>query len=105
MGISRYVTVCASDEFASESRASAIREERLTTDMKDAGKGSVTERANGCFEGKEIAILSVGHMFEEAVKTRDKLIGTRIYEPTLINMRFIKPIDEAMIEKVCQTHK
>ena len=56
------------------------------------------------FEGKEIAILSVGHMFEEAVKTRDKLIEQG-YEPTLINMRFIKPIDEAMIEKVCQTHK
>ena len=43
-------------------------------------------------------------MFEEAVKTRDKLIEQG-YEPTLINMRFIKPIDEAMIEKVCQTHK
>ena len=56
------------------------------------------------FEGKEIAILSVGHMFEEAVKTRDKLIEQG-YEPTLINMRLIKPIDEAMIEKVCQTHK
>ena len=56
------------------------------------------------FEGKEIAILSVGHMFEEAVKTRDKLIEQG-YEPTLINMRFIKPIDDAMIEKVCQTHK
>ena len=56
------------------------------------------------FEGKEIAILSVGHMFEEAVKTRDKLIEQG-YEPTLINMRFIKPIDEVMIEKVCQTHK
>lgn len=56
------------------------------------------------FEGKEIAILCVGHMFEEAVKTRDKLIEQG-YEPTLINMRFIKPIDEAMIEKVCQTHK
>lgn len=56
------------------------------------------------YEGKEIAILSVGHMFEEAAKTRDRLVEQG-YEPTLINMRFIKPIDEAMIEKVCQTHK
>ena len=56
------------------------------------------------YEGKEIAILSVGHMFEEAVKTRDRLVEQG-YEPTLINMRFIKPIDEEMIEKVCQTHK
>ena len=56
------------------------------------------------YAGKEIAILSVGHMFEEAVKTREKLV-VQGFEPTLINMRFIKPIDEAMIDEVCQTHK
>ena len=42
-------------------------------------------------------------MFQNGdLKARDKLIEQG-YEPTLINMRFIKPIDEAMIEKVCQT--
>lgn len=45
------------------------------------------------YEEEDIAIISVGHMFEQAVQVRKRLkeIG---YNCTLINARFVKPVDE-----------
>jgi len=48
--------------------------------------------------GKEIAILSFGSMFETARKVAEKLGAT------LVNMRFVKPLDEAMIIAVAKEH-
>ena len=55
-------------------------------------------------EGKEIAILSVGHMFEEAVKVSANLKDL-VFDHSLVNARFIKPIDEAMIDELVKEHK
>ena len=55
-------------------------------------------------EGKEIAILSVGHMFEEAVKLSANLKDL-VFDHSLINARFVKPIDEAMIDELVKEHK
>ena len=55
-------------------------------------------------EGKEIAILSVGHMFEEAVKVSANLKDL-VFDHSLVNARFIKPIDEAMIDELAKEHK
>lgn len=56
------------------------------------------------YEEEDIAIISVGHMFEEAVKTRAavKDIG---YTCSLVNARFIKPIDEKLIDMLSENHK
>ncbi len=55
-------------------------------------------------EGSEIAVLSVGHMFEEAVKVSQHL-EDMLYEHSLVNARFVKPIDEAMIDELVSKHK
>jgi len=55
-------------------------------------------------EGKEIAILSVGHMFEEAVKVSENLKDL-VFDHSLVNARFIKPIDEDMIDELVKEHK
>jgi len=55
-------------------------------------------------EGKEIAILSVGHMFEEAVKVSANLKDL-VFDHSLVNARFIKPIDEDMIDELVKEHK
>ena len=55
-------------------------------------------------EGKEIAILSVGHMFEEAVKVSANLKDL-VFDHSLINARFVKPIDETMIDELVKNHK
>lgn len=55
-------------------------------------------------EGQEIALLSVGHMFEETVKVYENLKEAG-YNCSLINMRFVKPIDEERIRKLSENHK
>lgn len=51
----------------------------------------------------EIAVVSVGHMFEATAEVRNKL-KERGYCCTLVNARFVKPIDEDMIEDLCRNH-
>lgn len=55
-------------------------------------------------EGKDIAILSVGHMFEEAAKVSQNLKDL-MFEHSLVNARFVKPIDEEIIDKLVEEHK
>lgn len=56
------------------------------------------------YEEEDIAILSVGHMFEEAVKVW-KSLKEEGYSASLVNARFVKPIDEAMIRKMGEKHR
>lgn len=51
-----------------------------------------------------IALISVGHMFETALKVREALKETG-YHCTLVNARFIKPIDEEMLDELAKTHR
>ena len=55
------------------------------------------------YEEESIAIVSVGHMFEEALKTR-RLIKETGYNCSLVNARFVKPIDSEMIEELAKRH-
>lgn len=56
------------------------------------------------FEEKDIAIFSVGHMFEEAVKVHERL-KTRGFCCTLVNARFIKPLDTECIRNLSKNHR
>jgi 1-deoxy-D-xylulose-5-phosphate synthase len=49
-------------------------------------------------EGKTIAIMAFGSMLQPARQVADKL------DATLLDMRFVKPLDEAMIKQVAQSH-
>mgnify|MGYP000828825244 CR=1 FL=1 len=51
-----------------------------------------------------IALFAVGSMVKTAEKVRDTLKDTG-YNCTLINARFVKPIDEQMLEEVAKQHK
>jgi 1-deoxy-D-xylulose-5-phosphate synthase len=53
------------------------------------------------YDGKDIAIISVGNMMEEAVKLVDMLRGDGI-NPTLVNARFVSSVDMDMLEKLCE---
>lgn len=56
------------------------------------------------YEEEQIAIIAVGHMMDTAGEVRQavKEIG---YECSLINARFIKPVDEEMLELISKDHK
>lgn len=55
-------------------------------------------------KGTEIAIIAVGNMVPEAEKTCE-LLRKKGLNPTLVNARFVKPIDWEMIDEISQTHE
>lgn len=55
-------------------------------------------------EGEEIALLAVGSMVETAVNVREMLLEAG-YKASLVNIRFIAPMDEEMLHEVAKKHK
>ena len=54
-------------------------------------------------QGEKIAVLAVGSCVETAKQVND-ILETKGYKPTIVNARFIKPIDEALIDKLAVNH-
>ncbi len=50
-------------------------------------------------DGEDLAILSIGHVGNSAVKAIEKLNKKGIY-PALYDMRFVKPLDEELLHEV-----
>jgi 1-deoxy-D-xylulose-5-phosphate synthase len=65
---------------------------RLTFDTLPIGKGEVRR------QGQHIAILSFGTLLGAALEAGDKLGAT------VANMRFVKPLDHALIKQLAETH-
>ncbi|MGX8833791.1 transketolase family protein [Amedibacillus sp. YH-ame6] len=61
------------------------------------GKGNVLR------EGKNVAIIANGIMVEAALAAYDQL-KEKGYEPTVVDMHTIKPIDEELLVKLAATH-
>lgn len=72
--------------------------------LKEYRAPIVLGKSEVIYDESEIALLAVGSMVETGVKVRNRLkeVG---YECSLINARFVKPIDEEMVEKLSRDHK
>jgi len=65
----------------------------------ELGKAVTILKANTLeHNGKKIAILSFGSMLSEAMKAAEEL------DATLVDMRFIKPLDESLIDELNASH-
>ena len=64
----------------------------------EIGKGRIVR------EGKKVAILSLGTRLEEAEKAAETLEGMGL-STTVADLRFAKPLDDAMIRKLLSTHE
>lgn len=62
------------------------------------GKGRIVR------EGRKVAILSLGTRLAEALKAADDLEG-RGLSTTVADLRFAKPLDEALIRRLATTHE
>ncbi|WP_461812441.1 1-deoxy-D-xylulose-5-phosphate synthase [Faecalimonas sp.] len=71
--------------------------------LKEYRKPIKFQTSETIYEEDGIALFSVGHMMEVAEKVREKLkeIG---YNCSLINSRFVKPIDENILEEMAKEH-
>ena len=56
------------------------------------------------YEGKKVALVAVGSMVKTALEVREKLAAEGI-EATLVNARFVKPIDEDMVCSLDREHE
>ncbi|NKC17846.1 1-deoxy-D-xylulose-5-phosphate synthase [Pseudoalteromonas galatheae] len=67
----------------------------ISTDMAELeiGKGKIVR------EGEKLAILSFGTLLENAQTVADEL------NATLVDMRFVKPLDTALLEELVVTHE
>jgi 1-deoxy-D-xylulose-5-phosphate synthase len=64
----------------------------------EIGKGRIVR------EGKKVAILSLGTRLAEALKAADALDGKGL-STTVADLRFAKPLDEALIRHLLATHE
>lgn len=75
----------------------------LGVDISMSPKKLEIGKAETLLEGSDIAIIAIGSMVQpalEAARNLEKLSIT----PTVVNARFIKPIDEDCIEQLAKTH-
>jgi 1-deoxy-D-xylulose-5-phosphate synthase len=64
----------------------------------EIGKGRIVH------EGKTVAILSLGTRLEEALKAAERLEAQGL-STTVADLRFAKPLDEALIRRLLTTHE
>ena len=69
-----------------------------TPELLEIGKGRIVR------EGKTVAILSLGTRLGEALKAADAL-DARGLSTTVADLRFAKPLDEALIRRLLTTHE
>ena len=71
-------------------------------------KGSYQPIKKGSFEiideGKETVVLAIGTMVKHALEAKQILLKDNI-NPTIVNARFLKPIDEDLLHSLLKSHK
>ena len=61
-------------------------------------------KAEVLYKENEIALLAVGSMVETAVKVRE-LLQAGSYRATVVNMRFISPLDTYLLDEMAANHR
>lgn len=71
--------------------------------LKEFREPIVYGKSEWIYEEKEIALLAVGSMVRTAEAVRD-ILKKAGHSCSLVNARFVKPLDEAMVEKAAAGH-
>ena len=71
----------------------------ITSETLSMGKGDIIQ------QGSDIALLCFGPLLKEAKLAVETLSNESGKNITLVDMRFVKPIDEALLKTIAQTHQ
>ncbi|MDY5957353.1 MAG: transketolase C-terminal domain-containing protein, partial [Frisingicoccus sp.] len=55
------------------------------------------------YQGEQVALVAVGSMVETAIEVKDQLAEAGIHA-TVVNARFVKPLDTDMLDDLCEKH-
>lgn len=61
-------------------------------------------KSESIYEEEDIMLMAVGSMVKVALEVRDRL-KERGYSCSLLNARFVKPIDEEAVKEACRDHR
>ncbi|MDL2228362.1 1-deoxy-D-xylulose-5-phosphate synthase [Bacteroidales bacterium OttesenSCG-928-K03] len=67
-------------------------------ELIETGKGKILT------QGKDIAVISIGHVGNEVIKAL-KMLEKENITPTHADIKFLKPIDETLLHEICKNHK
>lgn len=86
-------------------RPIAIRFPRGTAyaGLQEYNEGITFGKSEVIARGRKVALIGVGSMVKHAVTVRELLLEVGI-EATVINARFVKPIDEELLDKLGKEH-
>ena len=79
-------------------RGNALGVEQKPFEQIPIGKGEIIEK------GEDAAIIAIGSMVNVAIKTRTALAAENI-DIEVVNARFVKPLDSALLKDVFSRHK
>ena len=71
----------------------------VSPEMREVKVGKAKILREGTSNGSGIAILAFGSPVYDALQAGEEL------DATVVNMRFVKPIDSALVEKIANTHE
>lgn len=72
--------------------------------VRECREPIVLGKAEWIYQGEQIALVAVGSMVKTALTVREQLI-CKGYDCSIINARFVKPIDAELIGAVSTSHK
>lgn len=73
----------------------------LGVEMKQEFQKIETGKAEVLKDGKDVCLLAVGSMVNYAVKA-EKILNEQGIDCEIVNMRFVKPMDEELLHSVCK---
>lgn len=74
------------------------------TDMEECHEPLKKGRSEVITPGSEIAVLGVGSMFSVCQKVCEEIRDHKIAGATFVNVRFVKPLDTELLDRLSQNH-
>ena len=74
------------------------------TDMEERDEPLEKGRSEVITSGSEIAVLGVGSMVSVCQKVCEEIRDHRIARATFVNVRFVKPLDTSLLDRLSQNH-
>ena len=66
--------------------------------MLESGRGELM------LAGSDVAVFAAGPFVYRAVEAAERIKAEKGWNPTIYNIRYIKPLDEELVRKACATH-